>query len=212
MSMIVDLFGFSFIIETLVIYKLVFTSIIGIYIRSIFIILNKLDFLKTEDKLIVFALLPPTGFIITNVISNDIALSLGMVGALSIVRFRTPVKNPVELVHYFLLITLGIVANVSLSLAITFVLFITMLLIGIFCYTYFTGKDKVTNYLSGTGEKFTLNLRLKKEISNQYDNIVHFSMDENKNFLYIFQSPNKEYLSLIIEELDKNDLISFSID
>ena len=108
--------------------------------------------------------------------------------------------------------TLGIVANVSLSLAITFVLFITMLLIGIFCYTIFTGKDKVTNYLSGTGEKFTLNLRLKKEISNQYENIVHFSMDENKNFLYIFQSPNKEYLSLIIEELDKNDLISFSID
>ncbi len=37
-------------------------------------------------------LLPIITYVITNVISGNIALSLGMVGALSIVRFRNPVR------------------------------------------------------------------------------------------------------------------------
>ena len=37
-------------------------------------------------------LLPPITFVVTKLISGNIALSLGMVGALSIVRFRNPVK------------------------------------------------------------------------------------------------------------------------
>ena len=45
--------------------------------------------------------------VITKVISGNIALSLGMIGALSIVRFRNPVKS-FELVMFFALITLGI--------------------------------------------------------------------------------------------------------
>ena len=46
-----------------------------------------------------------------------------MVGALSIVRFRTPVKNPFELVSYFILITVGIVVNVDKNIAFNFVIF-----------------------------------------------------------------------------------------
>ena len=56
-----------------------------------------------------------TGYLITSIISSNIALSLGMVGALSIIRFRTPVKNPAELVYYFMLIT-WIVLNVNKTL------------------------------------------------------------------------------------------------
>ena len=51
---------------------------------------------------------------ITKVISGNIALSLGMVGALSIVRFRNPVRSPLELSIYFGAITMGIAASVSL--------------------------------------------------------------------------------------------------
>ena len=47
-------------------------------------------------------------------ISGNIALSLGMVGALSIVRFRNPVRSPLELSVYFCAITMGIAASVSL--------------------------------------------------------------------------------------------------
>lgn len=60
-------------------------------------------------------LLPILTYIITNVISGNIALSLGMVGALSIVRFRNPVRSPLELSVYFGAITMGIAASVSLN-------------------------------------------------------------------------------------------------
>tara|TARA_B110000211_G_C13882628_1_gene465819 strand:+ start:262 stop:777 length:516 start_codon:yes stop_codon:yes gene_type:complete len=55
-----------------------------------------------------FSLLPPITMVITKLIAGNIALSLGMIGALSIVRFRNPVKNPFELVIFFGLVTIGI--------------------------------------------------------------------------------------------------------
>mgnify|MGYP000905986403 CR=1 FL=1 len=60
-------------------------------------------------------LLPVITFVITKVISGNIALSLGMVGALSIVRFRNPVRSPLELSVYFGAITMGITASVSIN-------------------------------------------------------------------------------------------------
>ena len=68
----------------------------------------------------IFATLPSVGFVITSVISGNIALSLGMVGALSIVRFRSPIKNPYELVSYFYLITVGIATSVNPKISINF--------------------------------------------------------------------------------------------
>ena len=63
-------------------------------------------------------LLPMISAVIATIISGNIALSLGMVGALSIVRFRHPVKTPFELSIYFLLLTLGISASVNKVVAI----------------------------------------------------------------------------------------------
>ena len=41
-------------------------------------------------------------FLVILVVKSSLALSLGLVGALSIVRFRTPIKEPEELVYLFL--------------------------------------------------------------------------------------------------------------
>ena len=46
-------------------------------------------------------------------ISGNLILSLGMVGALSIVRFRTPIKDPVDLVFIFWAIAIGIANGVG---------------------------------------------------------------------------------------------------
>ena len=46
-------------------------------------------------------------------ISGNLVLSLGMVGALSIVRFRTPIKDPLDLVFIFWAITVGIANGVG---------------------------------------------------------------------------------------------------
>jgi len=72
---------------------------------------------KTYSNTVAYLLLPVVGLVIVQVISNSIALSLGMIGALSIVRFRHPVKSPLELVIYFLLLTVGVALSTRPSLA-----------------------------------------------------------------------------------------------
>ena len=47
-------------------------------------------------------------FLVILVVKSSLALSLGLVGALSIVRFRTPIKEPEELVYLFLAIAIGL--------------------------------------------------------------------------------------------------------
>lgn len=49
-----------------------------------------------------------TTVLIISVVQTSLALSLGLVGALSIVRFRTPVKEPEDLAYLFLAIAMGV--------------------------------------------------------------------------------------------------------
>ena len=49
-----------------------------------------------------------TTLLVITVVKSSLALSLGLVGALSIVRFRTPIKEPEELAYIFLSIALGL--------------------------------------------------------------------------------------------------------
>lgn len=72
-----------------------------------------------------------TTFLVISVVRSSFALSLGMVGALSIVRFRTPVKDPFELAYIFLAIASGIgaAAGQRLITAIVTPLILLMMLI-----------------------------------------------------------------------------------
>ena len=49
-----------------------------------------------------------TTLLVISVVKSSLALSLGLVGALSIVRFRTPIKEPEELAYLFLAIAVGL--------------------------------------------------------------------------------------------------------
>ena len=51
---------------------------------------------------------------VTLAISTNVVISLGMVGALSIVRFRTAVKDPLDLLYLFWSITTGITAGAGM--------------------------------------------------------------------------------------------------
>ena len=64
-------------------------------------------------------------------ISGNIALSLGMVGALSIVRFRNPVRSPLELSTYFGAITMGVAASVSIKWLLFLILSLTTAVIAL---------------------------------------------------------------------------------
>ena len=62
----------------------------------------------TRQYLPLFLLIIPTMILIITIIKSSIALSLGLVGALSIVRFRTPIKEPEELAYIFIAIAIGL--------------------------------------------------------------------------------------------------------
>lgn len=97
-------------ISTLI--SLTTASIIGFLIR-LALTLSKQRWAGTYHFTLTCILLPIITFVITKVIAGNIALSLGMIGALSIVRFRNPVKSSLELTIYFLLITIGISCSVN---------------------------------------------------------------------------------------------------
>ena len=87
---------------------------ISLYLRMLLQIVGQ-TWVKTIAHTSTLLLLPILTYVITSVISGNIALSLGMVGALSIVRFRNPVRSPLELSVYFGAITLGITTAVSIK-------------------------------------------------------------------------------------------------
>jgi uncharacterized membrane protein YhiD involved in acid resistance len=57
---------------------------------------------------VVIPILASIVFLVIVVVKSSLALSLGLVGALSIVRFRTPIKEPEELIYLFLAIAIGL--------------------------------------------------------------------------------------------------------
>ena len=77
---------------------------------------------RSYAQTVSFMVLPIITYVITKTISGNIALSLGMIGALSIVRFRHPVKSALELIMYFDLITIGIATSVRTKWAIQLIL------------------------------------------------------------------------------------------
>ncbi len=69
---------------------------------------------------------------VTLAISTNIVISLGMVGALSIVRFRTAVKDPLDLLYLFWSITCGITAGAGMYLLTLAASFIVIIMLAVF--------------------------------------------------------------------------------
>ncbi len=66
---------------------------------------------------------------VTLAISTNIVISLGMVGALSIVRFRTAVKDPLDLLYLFWAITTGITAGAGMYLLVVVTALVMIIMI-----------------------------------------------------------------------------------
>ena len=162
--------------------------------------------------------LPVITFVITNVISGNIALSLGMVGALSIVRFRNPVRSPLELSTYFAAITMGITASVNLLWLIFFIISILIAAASVYIVSYisnnifskpfFTASFSEGNTLSTLEVTSTESLPLLEES----DMIKSKSLD-SKEISYLLVSSNFYLLKEIADKLqDENSLISLQIN
>jgi len=159
---------------------------------------------KSFAQTVSFFLLPIITFIITKTIYGNVALSLGMIGALSIVRFRHPVKSALELIIYFDLITIGIAASVNIKYSIGLATLTILILIFLKIFNQYkisNKKDSFYNISFNEGiDLHQLELVAKNKI---------LIIEENKSLKSIvYDSENKEYFyRLAFQDIDSlNDL------
>ena len=155
--------------------------------------------------------------LVITVIKFSLALSLGLVGALSIVRFRAAIKEPEELVYLFLVISIGLAngANQFLLATVATLIIITFLLIR----GYYQSKNKSSFQFSADANIININIidNNKKninEITNQLKNQFKYlklksaNIEKNKSnyvFWYEVESDNTEnFLNTIKEICDEN--------
>ncbi len=115
-------------------------GLVGLLIRTALSSVGQ-RWVTTYHHTMTYILLPVTAFVITRVIAGNISLSLGMIGALSIVRFRNPVRSPFELVSFFALVTIGVAISAEPSLGIALGVFIVLVVYGVALYEKFASKN-----------------------------------------------------------------------
>lgn len=98
------------------------------YVRFSRVLSNKEKFSR------VFVFVAATTMLVISVVQTSLALSLGLVGALSIIRFRTPIKEPEELAYLFLAVAIGVGVGANEGI-ITALVVMTILI-----YLGFTGR------------------------------------------------------------------------
>ena len=134
--------------------------------------------------------------VITVVISGNLALSLGMVGALSIIRYRTAVKDPIDIAFLFWSVAVGI-ANGIFAFKISFIssIFIALLLLLLNKFTKSTGSKLLFISL----EKISFN-----KVTNQLeDKLIKYKIVSN-----IVNNDRQEIILEILNIKNENDLVT----
>lgn len=135
-----------------------------------------------------------TTFIILAVTSN-VVLSLGMVGALSIVRFRSSIKEPVDIVYIFWAISEGIVIGSRQYL----LAFVGTICISIAIATFSTHKEKRNRYILVVRHKGEEKDIIKEIKSNS----VNYELKSNT----LYDDQEQELILEVILEKNKDNIV-----
>ena len=157
------------------------------YIKYSSTLSNRKEFSKN------FVILGVTTCIVIMIVKSSLALSLGLVGALSIVRFRAAIKEPEELVYLFLIIAIGLGCGANqliiTSVGIFFSLFIIMIYSG-----YLRRSNK------NIEEKINLGIINQENISDiQINNLMTEIKKVSKELKFISMSRSNESTTINID-------------
>jgi len=162
------------------------------YIKAARTISNRRQFAGT------FLLLAFTTMLIITIVKTSLALSLGLVGALSIVRFRAAIKEPEELTYLFFAIALGLGLGANQTLIVVTAFAVGMLILwGRF---FVSGKSKAQNlYLNINAPGGMVNLdEITEIIKSSFGKFNLKRYDENDTSLeasFLIDSPNTKSLT-----------------
>ena len=189
----------------------------GLSIRIVLSLVNQ-RWASTYHHTMSYILLPVITFTITKVISGNIALSLGMIGALSIVRFRNPVKNPFELVVFFALITIGISLSVDLVWGLFLTLIIDLVIVASYFFEKLSKKFNLHIFSASFDEgntNFIIEIQASSEVPYLIENrylTQHVYDRSSGEFFYRLASRSRQDIELIRSNLtDNTDILSVDI-
>ena len=192
-----------------------FLILSGIILRSSLLLVGQ-NWVRTYHFLGTFILLPNIAYIITTVIAGDIALSLGMIGALSIVRFRHPVRSNFELTMYFALLTLGISAGVSIQLALLLLSIVLVTILGMEIIQrlmkYFNYELYQISFNEGIANNVLEISTNKKdsEIQESLNLVESFYSKSDNQFMFKLLFKNKSDLNDFLKNVaDKDSTITY---
>ena len=128
------------------------TVVLAAYIFLVYKSINKNSFYNKNFNLSLVGMAILTAAIILTIQSN-IVVSLGMVGALSIVRFRTAVKDPMDLMFLFWSISVGIICGAGFVM-IAVIASIGMTIITVLIVSIPDGKDNLILVINANSHKY----------------------------------------------------------
>ena len=174
--------------------------------------LCKQSWITTFSHTVTIFFLPVITFFVTKVISGNIALSLGMVGALSIVRFRNPVRSPLELTVYFTCITIGIAASVHIRWLLYILIAMIIIILVLFIVSKIfklRGKNSFNISFSEGNPLSVLEIYSDSDI-DLLDNssLLASKVRNNDEIIYELTSSNFKDLKVILNEIKKNNKIN----
>jgi len=143
---------FEFVVNLLLTFLLAY--ILGyVYVKFGKLLSNRRAFARN------FIAITMTTMLIITIVKSSLALSLGLVGALSIVRFRTAIKEPEELAFLFLCIAigLGLGANQLLITLIAFVIIVSVLMLRSFSVKQEAHQNLLLMVSTQSPDKMALN-------------------------------------------------------
>ena len=163
---------------------------------------------RSYAQTVAFMVLPIITYVITKTISGNIALSLGMIGALSIVRFRHPVKSALELIMYFDLITIGIATSVRTKWAIQLILCTIVIIVLVKIVQKISQKYGKSFYNTSFNEGIVLNsievfAKERIDVIENSNNLVSLFNDTYQNeIIYRLTFENKNELNLFKKKIE----------
>ena len=169
---------------------------------------------KSHAQTVAFMILPVITYVITKTITGNIALSLGMIGALSIVRFRHPVKSALELIMYFDLITIGIATSVRTKWAIQLILCTIAIIFIVKIVQKISQKYGKSFYSISFNEGIALNsievfAKEKIDLIESNNNLVSLFNDTSQNeIVYRLTFDNKNELNLFKKKIEGSKSIN----
>jgi hypothetical protein len=144
-----------------------------------------------------------TTLLVISVVKSSLALSLGLVGALSIVRFRTPIKEPEELAYIFLSIAIGLALGADQKEAAVLSLVIILLVISLI--------DKLRPKYSTTDANLMLNIEVDK-INTTTESVLSMveSISPEVNVRRIDQDQERLSVTALLKVKDAGAINQFS--